>query len=113
MDDCRYPWFIIVPRVPNCREWFDLPSELSQQLFDYSQQLGAGIKQAFQCHKINIAALGNVVEQLHIHVIGRQIDDPAWPGPVWGHSPAIPYTEQQLSARLKHLKETTIVNNIL
>ena len=102
MNDCRYPWFIVVPTIADVSEWFDLPTAVQASLHGQCIQLGKCIRQAFECEKINIAALGNIVRQMHIHVIGRFEQDPAWPGPVWGHSPAIAYDEQQL-ARCKDL----------
>lgn len=93
MNDARYPWFIVVPEQDGVSEWFDLSPAAQQSLHADCVQLGQCVKQVFGCEKINIAALGNIVRQMHVHVIGRHQDDPAWPGPVWGHSPARPCDE--------------------
>ncbi len=112
MNDRRYPWFIIVPTEPKAREWHDLDPALRSQTFDLSMQMGKAIKEIYGATKINTAALGNVVEQLHIHVVGRNQDDPAWPGPVWGHSASEPYNENELNQRLNQLKQVSILNFI-
>src|SRR5512142_1379245 len=82
MDDARYPWLVLVPRRPHLTEMFELePTDrviLTEELHMAASQLNALTK----CHKINVANLGNVVPQLHIHVIARNPGDPAWPGPV-------------------------------
>ncbi len=99
MNDSRYPWFVVVPTFPDLSEWFDLPAELQSRLHSQCVQLGKCVQQAYDCEKINVAALGNIVRQMHIHVVGRFKDDPAWPGPVWGHSAGTPYSEHELIAR--------------
>ena len=94
MNDSQYPWLILVPKVEKAEEWHDLPEPLQLALHQFCVKLGQSIKQSLNAHKINTAALGNVVRQLHIHVIARFKEDPAWPGPVWGKTPALAYTEQ-------------------
>lgn len=103
MNDSRYPWFIIVPSLPNISEWFDLPESRQIDLHLASVKLGQSIQRAFECEKLNIASLGNIVRQMHVHVVGRHENDAAWPGPVWGHSPAMPYSEQQRKTRTEML----------
>ena len=103
MNDARYPWFIVVPRLASACEWFDLTPEQQIQLHRDCMELGRCVRSAFHCDKINIGALGNIVKQLHIHVLGRYESDPAWPGPVWGHSPAVPYTENDKQHRIEQL----------
>jgi diadenosine tetraphosphate (Ap4A) HIT family hydrolase len=84
MDDARFPWLILVPRVPNVREWPDLGGIQQVQLQVEINAAARALQQAFpQGEKLNIAALGNVVPQLHIHVILRHAGDAAWPNPVW------------------------------
>lgn len=99
MNDSRYPWFIVVPRHTGISEWFDLPQEEQISLHLDCVKLGQCVQRAFSCDKINIAALGNIVRQMHVHIIGRHIGDEAWPGPVWGHSPAVSYEDTQRKAR--------------
>lgn len=105
MNDRRYPWFIVVPRRENIVEWFDLPEQEQVQLHRDCVALGRCIQAAFDCQKINIAALGNMVRQMHVHVIGRHTSDPAWPGPVWGHSPASAYSPAELAQRKERLRD--------
>ncbi|MDH3974691.1 MAG: HIT family protein [Deltaproteobacteria bacterium] len=94
MNDLRYPWFIMVPKRPDIKEIFQLSGEDQLQLARESANLAFALSTAFKGDKINIASLGNVVSQLHIHHIVRFKNDPAWPGPVWGHSKAIPYADE-------------------
>jgi len=94
MNDASYPWFILVPRRFGIREIFELPQREQQQLLRESSQLSLVVSRIFQADKLNIAALGNVVPQLHLHHIVRYQNDQAWPGPVWGRFPAQPYTER-------------------
>lgn len=105
MNDCRYPWFIVVPQRANVSEWFDLSPEDQIGLHLDCVRLGQCVQNAFACEKINIAALGNIVRQMHVHVVGRTTGDAAWPGPVWGHSPAIGYNDSQRDARRAALFE--------
>jgi len=96
LNDCSYPWFILVPQREALQEIYQL-SEADRQLFwDESNQLSLWMKHYFNFDKLNIAALGNVVNQLHLHHIGRTIGDPAWPNPVWGYRPALPYLNRDV-----------------
>ena len=99
MNDSRYPWFIVVPQRPDACEWFDLPQDEQIRLHLDCVQLGHCVQRAFACEKINVAALGNIVRQLHVHVVGRTTGDPAWPGPVWGHSPGVACSASLLDQR--------------
>jgi diadenosine tetraphosphate (Ap4A) HIT family hydrolase len=94
--DANYPWFILIPRRDDIREIIDLTAEDQQQLWQESACLSRWLQQQFQGDKLNIAALGNVVPQLHLHHIVRFNTDPAWPAPVWGKVAASTYTESQL-----------------
>lgn len=96
MNDSQYPWFILVPQREDVVEMFQLDQADRAQLMKESCWLAEALKDGFAAHKINIAALGNVVSQLHIHHIVRYRDDPAWPAPVWGKLPVVGYTEKQL-----------------
>ncbi|AEF21496.1 HIT family protein [Pseudomonas fulva] len=97
-NDARYPWFILVPRREDVSEVFQLGADDQQALWAETALLGEVLKDAFKADKINIATLGNVVSQLHIHVIVRYRADDAWPAPVWGRHPAKPYDEAQVAA---------------
>ena len=93
MNDARYPWLILVPRQGDITEPFELSEANQAQLWQESMRLGQAIKAHFAADKINIAALGNQVAQLHVHHIVRFHVDAAWPGPVWGVGSAVAYEE--------------------
>lgn len=104
MNDSRYPWLILVPRIASVAEVFELTAEQQQQLWQETSHVGQVLKNEFQADKINIATLGNVVNQLHMHVVVRMQKDAAWPAPVWGKGTAQPYTADavaQMSLRLR------------
>lgn len=103
-NDSNYPWFILVPRVEGVSEVFELNIADQQRLWQESSALAQWLNTAFEADKINVAALGNVVSQLHMHVIVRKHDDAAWPAPVWGKHPARPYTEDQVATILACLR---------
>ncbi|MGY4878470.1 HIT domain-containing protein [Vreelandella aquamarina] len=106
MNDTRFIWVILVPRQPGASEVFDLSTEDQQQFWHETTVLAAAMKASFEGDKINIATLGNVVSQLHMHIVVRRQDDAAWPGPVWGNGTAEPYTpDQQASVRAQLLAE--------
>lgn len=110
-NDSQYPWFILVPQREDVSEIFQLDQVDRQQLLNESCWLGEALKDAFGAHKINVAALGNMVPQLHIHHIVRYRHDPAWPAPVWGRLPAVPYTEEQVGECIRRL-QTVLTSNI-
>jgi diadenosine tetraphosphate (Ap4A) HIT family hydrolase len=97
-NDSNYPWFILVPRRPDISEVFQLDAADQTQLWHETSSLAQLLSASFNADKLNVAALGNVVSQLHMHVIVRFREDAAWPAPVWGKHPAQPYTAEQLSA---------------
>lgn len=96
-NDSNYPWFILVPRRPDISEVFQLDARDQLQLWQETTLLSEQLKDLFNADKLNVAALGNVVSQLHMHVIVRRRSDIAWPAPVWGKHPATPYTAQEFS----------------
>jgi len=96
MNDARYPWLILVPRCANITEMFELSITDQQQLMTESSALAKAMTTHFQPLKMNIANLGNIVSQLHLHHIARFDSDPAWPGPVWGHGATLSYSESAL-----------------
>ncbi|MAD04279.1 MULTISPECIES: HIT domain-containing protein [unclassified Pseudoalteromonas] len=102
MNDSQYPWFILVPRVAGVKEIIDLSEELQITLLQESGKLSKLLQQVFNPDKLNVAALGNMVPQLHVHHIARFTADAAWPTPVWGKLPAVPYTDEQISALKAH-----------
>ena len=94
LNDSRYPWTLLVPRRPNIKEAHHLPEADQHQLLRESNMLCNIMEQLFNPHKLNVAAIGNVVPQLHIHHIARFKTDPVWPAPVWGALPAVPYSNE-------------------
>lgn len=105
MNDANYPWFILVPDRDDITEIYQLTAEDRQQLIHESSLFAKLLQQVFAADKLNIAALGNVVPQLHVHHIVRYRDDSAWPAPVWGKMPAQAYSEEALAAvvdRVRH-----------
>ncbi len=107
MNDRTYPWLILVPRIGGIREIIDLEASEQQILMQEIARASEALKRLRRPHKINVAALGNMVPQLHVHVIGRDEGDPAWPKPVWGVVPADPFppleAEMELGAWLEAL----------
>ena len=104
MNDSRYPWLILVPRCSAVSEVFELTALQQQQLWQEASSVGQVLKDVFQADKINIATLGNVVKQLHMHVVVRMQEDAAWPAPVWGNGQAQSYAQDvvaQLRVRLR------------
>jgi len=88
MDDARFPWLLLVPRVAGVSEWIDLDGAQQRLLLAEINQLSQLLRGEPGVHKLNIGALGNIVRQLHVHLIGRHEGDAAWPGPVWGSGTA-------------------------
>jgi len=104
MNDSNYPWLLLVPRRAGVVEITDLAPEDQNALLGEITRASAALRRAVTPHRINIAALGNVVAQLHVHVIARDTGDPAWPKPVWGAVPTVPYTVEALERRLAELR---------
>jgi diadenosine tetraphosphate (Ap4A) HIT family hydrolase len=104
MNDKRYPWVILVPAHNNVYEYYHLSGEDQGQLMKESTMVSQKMSDYFSAKSMNIAALGNVVSQLHQHHICRYTNDPAWPEPVWGHSPAIVYESDELEVRVTELQ---------
>lgn len=105
LNDKNYPWLILVPMRENIREIFQLSTADQRQLLAESSAVAELMYENFNAEKMNVAALGNMVPQLHIHHVARYQSDPAWPGPVWGAVTAIPYSEEEMHSRLTSLRE--------
>lgn len=105
MDDAQYPWLILVPRRAGITEIYQLKHNDQQQLLAESSALAEAMARYYQPAKMNVANLGNIVSQLHLHHIARFNDDPAWPGPVWGQHPALPYTDAQQQQTRRDIDE--------
>ena len=106
MNDARYPWIVLVPKIAAASEWIDLPQEQQQTLLSEINIAGKILRENFPCEKVNIGALGNIVRQLHVHVIARTSQDDAWPGPVWGNGKPQAYSTLELNALIEKLQRT-------
>lgn len=105
MDDARFPWLILVPRLPGIVEPFDLePADLAAVMRE-AALAGRTLKSLTGCTKINLGALGNIVRQFHVHVVARSEADPAWPGPVWGFGARQPYVSRFREGMRRKLAE--------
>jgi diadenosine tetraphosphate (Ap4A) HIT family hydrolase len=100
MNDRRYPWLVLVPRRAGMVEAFDLSADDQAELWREVARAGAVLRRTTGCRKVNIGALGNIVSQLHVHVIARNEGDAAWPGPVWGKGAAERFDAAPLEAEL-------------
>jgi len=105
MNDSRYHWIILVPELDNIYEWIDLSKEDQGTLHDESLLIQNALKDLYGGQSLNIGKLGNIVSQFHLHHIVRFENDPAWPGPVWGHSSAVNYSPQELESRISEIKQ--------
>jgi diadenosine tetraphosphate (Ap4A) HIT family hydrolase len=105
IDDSRFPWLILVPRYPALREMLDLRPDHREAVRREIDWVADGLRRTVACDKLNIAALGNVVAQLHIHVIARVKGDPAWPKPVWAIGEAVSYDPQHRAALIDKLRD--------
>lgn len=95
MNDSQYPWLVLVPRYQGLRDLHDLPSDKLAEVMEEVRNVSEVLVRDFNAFKINVAALGNMVPQLHIHVVARFEEDPAWPGPIWGVHPTTPYSKEE------------------
>lgn len=111
MNDSQYPWLILVPRRPDLRELYQLDEADLQQFMRESCWLGRQLMAEFGGEKLNVAALGNQVPQLHVHHVVRFREDAAWPAPIWGKRPPQPYTPQALATIKERL--APILNGFL
>ena len=101
MDDARYPWLLLVPRVADLAEWIELDGNQQRLLLAEVNQAGKLVRAEPGVEKLNLGALGNVVRQFHVHLVGRHAGDPAWPGPVWGNGTALRFSPAQRQARIE------------
>jgi len=101
MNDARYPWVILVPKITEITEIFQLSENDQQQLMIESNFVAKKLNELVQADKMNVAALGNVVSQLHIHHVARFQTDESWPKPVWGIGKAITYSQQESDMVIK------------
>jgi diadenosine tetraphosphate (Ap4A) HIT family hydrolase len=105
LNNAHYPWFVLVPKVDKT-ELYQLEKDLQLQIMDDIQQLSEFIKIVYNPDKLNVASIGNVVKQMHIHILGRFESDPCWPGVVWGQPDCMPYRDDQLDEIKTKVKDS-------
>jgi diadenosine tetraphosphate (Ap4A) HIT family hydrolase len=105
INDANFPWLLLVPRRPGVIELIDLDDVERAQLMTEIALVSRALKEVTECDKLNVAALGNVVPQLHVHVVARRKTDKAWPKPVWGVAPAISHDAQELDRFMDAMKK--------
>jgi len=105
MKDARYPWAILVPRRVGLADFHDLTPADRRELMDEAARVCVALQKLTSATKMNVAALGNIVRQLHIHVVARFENDDAWPRPVWGLGTPVPYADGEAEACAAALKE--------
>lgn len=105
MDDANYPWLILVPRFPGTVELIDVEENAQVKLLAEIAACARALKESTACDKLNIAALGNQVPQLHVHVIARRRTDIAWPKPVWGVAEPLTYESGRRSALIHCIRQ--------
>ena len=103
LKDANYPWLVLVPQVADCKEIIDLSESQQSLLWQESAKVSRVLQELFKPDKLNVAALGNMVSQLHIHHIVRYRNDVSWPKPVWGQHPAKTYESNHLTERLRQI----------
>ncbi|WP_029074875.1 HIT domain-containing protein [Kaistia adipata] len=104
MDDRRFPWLLLLPRKPGLEEWTELAEDELAVLAVEIKQACAALGAVAKFDKLNVGALGNIVRQMHVHIIGRSVGDAAWPGPVWGQGTREPYSPEAREALVERLR---------
>lgn len=108
MNDAQYPWLVLIPAVENITEIHELNEKQRKLLINEIAQTQRVLQHCFEPHKLNVGALGNMVPQLHVHVVARFREDPAWPSPIWGKLPARPYEDAALRIAIARLQNAFI-----
>ncbi|MDA9230423.1 HIT family protein [Alphaproteobacteria bacterium] len=104
MRDRRYWWLVLVPQIAGAQEWQDLPALERHSLLDVSMRGAEALRELAKADKMNVAALGNMVRQLHVHVVARHEGDAAWPAPVWGVGERLDYEVENAGQRIKAIQ---------
>ncbi len=105
MNDARFPWVILVPRRANCSEWLDFSNDDQRELLQEQLGVMSVLQELTGAHKLNVANLGNMVRQFHLHIVARFETDAAWPGPVWGQGVREEYSDNEAQALIAALKQ--------
>ena len=109
--NAAFPWVILIPNLENVTELIDLSTAQQHLLMDEVSDVATQMRRLYKPDKLNIATLGNIVSQLHIHVIARFVEDPAWPGPVWGHSATKTYSTQEADQAIHAFKASLKISS--
>lgn len=104
-DDARWPWLLLIPRRENAVELFDLSADDRAALVEEAADAARAVRTLIGADKTNVATLGNQVPQMHVHVIGRLADDPAWPGPIWGVGEPEPLSDEARNTWIARIRE--------
>ncbi len=102
--DSRFPWLILVPEIDGASDLHALSPQNYRTVCEEMQLVASKMQVAFTPDKMNIASLGNMVSQLHIHIVARWKEDAAWPAPIWGNGEAIPYSPEELQSKVDRLR---------
>lgn len=113
LNDVNYPWVILVPRRVGMTEVYQLNKDDRQQLLHESCVLASAMQVLFTPDKLNIATIGNMVSQLHMHHVARYVEDLAWPSPVWGANPASPYSSDALASTMSKVRQQPAIAQLL
>ncbi len=104
VKDAHYPWLLLVPRRPDIVDIIDLDEVAQAQLMTEINRVSRALKEVTRCDKLNVAALGNVVPQLHVHIIARRKTDAAWPRPIWGVMPPLAHDAEEVQRLISELR---------
>lgn len=109
-NDNRFPWLILVPRAEDARDLIDLSRDDQVTLLDEIDTTSRALKRLTKSDKLNVAALGNMVPQLHIHVVARHTTDAAWPGPIWGVGTPVPYSCEAAEEQVERIRSELAIS---
>jgi len=104
INDARYPWVLVVPKIPDVSELHELSDAEYAEVMKTARVLGGILKDSFDADKINTAVIGNMVSQLHVHIVARRRDDAAWPSPIWGVGDMEPLSDKECAHRLETIR---------
>lgn len=105
VNDKRYIWLLIIPEISDITELDDLDPKTQTALFQIASQLSSSVKSYFQADKMNIATIGNIVSQFHLHIVARKQTDATWPEPIWGKGTAEPYSDEEASVMMAQMRK--------
>ena len=113
MNDNQYPWFILVPRIAGVSETCQLSAAQQASVMSESNAVSQALLDLYTPTTLNVAALGNMVRQLHIHHIARFAEDKAWPAPIWGQFPSVAYTNNEAHTHINQILAHAMIKELL